>query len=136
MFFSDLRSGGMFRRGPAEHWGVSQVFFARLEPGPHIHNIAGDANGFRKRYTVFPCAQVHRETPLVNKCLRVGFGTPDWIRTSGLQSRSLTRYPTAPRARIHDVQLMMFNQTSFDSIPEFEPCVKPFLRKFFQQKDC
>ena len=25
-------------------------------------------------------------------------GTPDWIRTSGLQSRSLTRYPTAPRA--------------------------------------
>ena len=26
-------------------------------------------------------------------------GTPDWIRTSGLQSRSLTRYPTAPRAR-------------------------------------
>ena len=30
--------------------------------------------------------------------LSEGFGTPDWIRTSGLQSRSLTRYPTAPRA--------------------------------------
>ena len=30
--------------------------------------------------------------------LSTKFGTPDWIRTSGLQSRSLTRYPTAPRA--------------------------------------
>ena len=27
-------------------------------------------------------------------------GTPDWIRTSGLVSRSHTRYPTAPRAHI------------------------------------
>lgn len=26
------------------------------------------------------------------------FGTPGWIRTSGLQSRSLSRYPTALRA--------------------------------------
>ena len=31
-------------------------------------------------------------------CVFRAFGTPDWIRTSGLQSRSLTRYPTAPRA--------------------------------------
>lgn len=28
------------------------------------------------------------------------FGTPGWIRTSGLQSRSLSRYPTALRALI------------------------------------
>lgn len=27
-------------------------------------------------------------------------GTPDWIRTSGLQSRSLTLYPTELRAHI------------------------------------
>ena len=31
--------------------------------------------------------------------LSTHFGTPDWIRTSGLVSRSHTRYPTAPRAR-------------------------------------
>ena len=30
----------------------------------------------------------------------VGFGMPDWIRTSGLQSRSLTLYPTELRAHI------------------------------------
>ena len=30
-----------------------------------------------------------------------GFGTPDWIRTSDLQSRSLTLYPTELRAHIH-----------------------------------
>ena len=28
------------------------------------------------------------------------FGMPDWIRTSGLQSRSLTLYPTELRAHI------------------------------------
>ena len=28
------------------------------------------------------------------------FGTPDWIRTSGLQSRSLTLYPAELRARV------------------------------------
>lgn len=27
-------------------------------------------------------------------------GTPDWIRTGGLQSRSLTLYPTELRARV------------------------------------
>ena len=29
------------------------------------------------------------------------YGTPDWIRTSGLQSRSLSLYPTELRAHIH-----------------------------------
>ncbi len=47
------------------------------------------------------------------------FGTPDWIRTSGLQSRSLTRYPTALRALslIHYTTLLKksnnFLQTEF-----------------------
>ena len=30
-------------------------------------------------------------------------GTPDWIRTSDLQSRSLTLYPTELRARGEDI---------------------------------
>ena len=46
---------------------------------------------------------------LRNKSFSEGFGTPDWIRTSGLQSRSLTRYPTAPRARIN---FLLFNYTT------------------------
>ena len=29
------------------------------------------------------------------------FGMPDWIRTSGLQSRSLTLYPTELRKQLH-----------------------------------
>ena len=32
--------------------------------------------------------------------LRVSFGLPERIRTFGLQSRSLTRYPAVPRAEI------------------------------------
>ena len=31
----------------------------------------------------------------------LSFGTPDWIRTSDLQSRSLTLYPTELRAHMH-----------------------------------
>ena len=44
-----------------------------------------------------------KQKTLVNIRFTRVFGTPDWIRTSGLQSRSLTRYPTAPRARIKTV---------------------------------
>ena len=36
----------------------------------------------------------------LNTLFKVVFGTPDWIRTSDLQSRSLTLYPTELRARI------------------------------------
>ena len=78
--------------GTSRALGRFSSVFARLEPGPHIHNIAGDANGFRKRYTVFPCAQVHRETPLVNKCLQWGLGTP-----TGFE-------PAAFREGVFDVQ--------------------------------
>ena len=42
------------------------------------------------------------------------FGMPDWIRTSGLQSRSLTLYPTELRAHI---RLESFLQDV--SIPSF-----------------
>ena len=38
------------------------------------------------------------------------FGTPDWIRTSGLQSRSLTRYPTALRALLLSILYYTFKK--------------------------
>lgn len=37
-----------------------------------------------------------KEKPLPLEVVKIG--TPGWIRTSGLQSRSLSRYPTALRA--------------------------------------
>ena len=37
---------------------------------------------------------------VLSDMLETVFGTPDWIRTSGLQSRSLSLYPSELRAHI------------------------------------
>ena len=55
-------------------------------------------------------------------------GTPDWIRTSGLQSRSLSLYPTELRARM---QLRRFSN-GLSIIPTSSSVVK----KNFFKKDC
>ena len=36
------------------------------------------------------------------KSTEIIFSAPDWIRTSGLWSRSPTRYPSAPRALMYE----------------------------------
>ena len=41
-------------------------------------------------------------------CIQLSFGMPDAIRTHGLQSRSLTLYPTELRAHI-DLELNYYN---------------------------
>ena len=45
---------------------------------------------------------------------KVVFGTPDWIRTSDLQSRSLTLYPTELRAHIHFCGKVILRELWFD----------------------
>ena len=42
----------------------------------------------------------HIEKTVSDDTFETVFGTPDWIRTSGLQSRSLSLYPTELRAHI------------------------------------
>ena len=43
-------------------------------------------------------SELCKQKTLVNIQFTRVFGTPDWIRTSDLQSRSLTLYPTELRA--------------------------------------
>ena len=56
----------------------------------------------RRAYAV-SCKETKNPNPLptANRFGFLDFGTPDWIRTSDLQSRSLTLYPTELRAHIH-----------------------------------
>ncbi len=79
-----------------------------------------------------------KETSLVLTDKRGFFsGTPDWIRTSGLQSRSLSLYPTELRARILLLPKMPLSITipaAFGTriiIPTFRVEVKG---KFFQKR--
>ena len=55
-------------------------------------------------------------------------GTPGWIRTSGLQSRSLSLYPTELRAHLYKTWI---THTSLSSIARFSPSVNPFFKNFF-----
>ena len=57
-------------------------------------------------------------------------GTPDWIRTSGLQSRSLSLYPTELRAHM-GAELSAPRQMI---IPTFCPLVKQILKKRLLKK--
>ena len=51
------------------------------------------------------------------------FGMPDWIRTSGLWSRSPTLYPTELRARMSGSGRLSLSAGAI--IAEFSPAVKP-----------
>ena len=59
------------------------------------------------------------------------FGTPGWIRTSGLQSRSLSLYPTELRAHLYKTWIA---HTSLSSIARFSPAVNPFFKNFFNPR--
>ncbi len=94
------------RRGIATRYTkISDAFIAAL----HVRCIAIwaaiRANPCR-RYLEHLLSSYHRSSVFNIKkvdrppwcTLSTYHGTPDWIRTSGLVSRSHTRYPTAPRA--------------------------------------
>lgn len=77
----------------------------------HLENVACRGEKLLFEKTVFKtfCGEKddkYVKTPRKSAVLSVlhlsstHFGMPDWIRTSGLQSRSLTLYPTELRAHI------------------------------------
>ena len=52
-------------------------------------------------HTFVPHSYQNKKIPQPFENTRIAGSTPDWIRTSDLQSRSLTLYPTELRARSH-----------------------------------
>ena len=66
-------------------------------------SVGGNAGNVRTPCTayIFRYLSDNRKIPQPFDLTRIAGSTPDWIRTSDLQSRSLTLYPTELRARSH-----------------------------------
>ena len=108
-----MRSGAVPARGGTAKLSASKIIIdSKRTSGTEMCQrfFRGKADSAEENSSVRNSSQIgnlnselYKQKTLVNIQFTRAFGTPDWIRTSGLQSRSLTRYPTAPRARIKTV---------------------------------
>ena len=95
--------------------GENHLFPSRWKFGPYQQKNGGGIvvipppRALCRAYAV-SCRETKNPNPLptANRFGFFDFGTPDWIRTGGLQSRSLTLYPTELRAHIVD-QIIITN---------------------------